>query len=50
MGEGFLDRLRERRDSGVKVSKQEEREIAKHYRKEYQRMLETGSTDFESWQ
>lgn len=50
LGEGFLDRLRERRDSGVKVSKQEERDIAKHYRKEYQRMLETGDTDFESWQ
>ena len=50
LGEGFLDRLRERRDSGVKVSKQEEKEIVAHYRREYQRMVSTGSTDFESWQ
>ena len=49
-GEGFMDLLREKRDSRVKVSKQEEKEIAKHYRNEYERMVSEGSREFESWQ
>ncbi len=56
LGEGAIAILREKRDSGVKVSKLEEKDIAKHYRKEYQAMKdrrangETGVLDFESWQ
>ena len=50
IGDGMLDLLREKRDSMVKVSKAEEKEIAAHYRKEYRRMVETGSREFESWQ
>ena len=49
-GEGFMDMLREKRDQRVKVSKQEEKEIAKHYRKEHKRMVEENSFEFESWQ
>ena len=33
-GEGFIDLLREKRDIKLKVSKLEEKEIAKHYRGE----------------
>ena len=49
-GEGFMDMLREKRDQRVKVSKQEEKDIASHYRKEYKRMVEEDDYDFESWQ
>ena len=48
LGEGVIERLREKRDSGIKVSKLEEKDIASHYRKEYNR-IEPGE-DFESWQ
>ncbi len=48
--------LREKRDSGVKTPKSEEREIAAHYRQQL-RIIEqmrldgaTGPIDFESWQ
>ncbi len=49
-GEGFIDMLREKRDMKLKVSKLEEKDIAKHYRAELKK-LESGETsDFESWQ
>ena len=48
LGEGHLDILREKRDSGVKVSKLEEKDISKHYREEFKRITE--GEDFESWQ
>jgi len=38
LGDGHLQMLREKRDSGIKVPKIEEKEIAKHYREEYRRM------------
>lgn len=53
---GFIDLLREKRDSKVKVTKSEEKLIAKHYREQTkiieQKRLngETGFIDFESWQ
>ena len=47
-GDGVIEILREKRDSMVKVSKLEEKDIAKHYRQEYAR-IEPGD-DFESWQ
>tara|TARA_Y100000590_G_scaffold460136_1_gene618771 strand:- start:818 stop:1231 length:414 start_codon:yes stop_codon:yes gene_type:complete len=56
IGEGTIDILREKRDSGVKVSKLEEKDIAKHYRqqlKEIEKKRSEGATgyiDFESWQ
>lgn len=34
VGEGFIDALREKRDSMVKVPKSEEKEIAKHCREQ----------------
>lgn len=50
LGDGLIQTLREKRDSMVKVSKQEEKEIAKHYKSEYERMLREGSHEFVSWQ
>ena len=56
MGDGFMTLLREKRDSRTKVSKVEEKEIAKHYREQLkileQRRLdgEQGQLTFESWQ
>lgn len=56
LGSGHIELLREKRDSMVKVSKLEEKEISAHYRKEYKRlqMLRAagyrGKLDFESWQ
>ena len=56
LGDEFLDRLREKRDSRVKVPKTEEKEIAAHYRAEHAKLIErrnngeTGILDFESWQ
>lgn len=56
LGEGHIELLREKRDSMVKVSKLEEKEIAKHYREEHKRMKEgrlngaTGRLEFESYQ
>lgn len=56
LGEGHLQILREKRDSGVKVSKLEEKDISKHYAQQL-KMIEqkradgiTGYIDFESWQ
>jgi len=42
--------LRDKRDSLVKVSKAEEKDIAAHYKAEYERMLEDGTHEFTSWQ
>jgi len=56
LGEGHMDMLREKRDSGVKVSKLEEKEIAAHYKQEHEKLMqrrlagETGKLDFESYQ
>lgn len=55
VGSGVIEILREKRDSKVKVSKLEEKDIAAHYRKEHKRIverLESGeaTVDFESWQ
>ena len=55
-GEAFLDALREKRDLKVKVSKSEEKEIAKHYREQLKIIEEkraagaTGTLDFISYQ
>ena len=56
LGEGHMDLLREKRDLKVKVSKAEEKEIAKHYRGEL-KLIEakrldgvTGRIEFTSWQ
>ena len=55
-GQGCIDLLREKRDSRMKVSKLEEKEIAKHYRNEL-KIIEAkrlngvqGYIDFESYQ
>lgn len=48
--------LQEKRDSKVKITKLEEKDIAAHYRKQLKIMEdrrldgETGKLDFESWQ
>ena len=55
-GEGSMAILREKRGSMIKVSKAEEKEIARHYRQELKIIDEkrlqgaTGYIDFESWQ
>ena len=55
-GEGWLNILREKRDSRIKVPKSEEKEIAKHYRLETIKIEQkriggkTGYIDFVSWQ
>ena len=56
LGEGHIDLLREKMNSRVKVSKIEEKEIAKHYREQLKIMQEKraageeGRIEFESWQ
>jgi len=50
LGIGHMELLREQRDSRVKVSKIEEKEIGKWYKAEYERMLATGDRNFESYQ
>jgi hypothetical protein len=56
LGEGHIELLREKRDSMVKVSKLEEKEIAAWYRKQLKIMKEkrangeTGRLEFESYQ
>ena len=56
LGEGHMDLLREKRESMVKVSKLEEKEIAKHYRKQLEIMKKIrwegriGRIEFESYQ
>jgi len=50
IGTGTLEILREKRDSKIKVSKLEEREIAAHYRAELKHMETTNTRDFDSYQ
>ena len=56
VGEGFMSMLREKRDSMVKVSKIEEKAIARHYRLQLKNIDkkrlngETGVIQFESYQ
>ncbi|GAM63643.1 hypothetical protein JCM19232_2623 [Vibrio ishigakensis] len=56
IGEGTIELLREKMRSKVKVTKAEEKEIAKHYRSELKRIEElraqgvTGYIDFVSYQ
>lgn len=56
LGEAHLEILREKMNSKVKVSKLEEKDIAKHYREQLKLIEqaiangETGVIDFESWQ
>ena len=49
VGESFVDLLKEKRDSKLKVPKTEEKEIAAHYKAELKK-LENGAADFQSWQ
>lgn len=56
LGEAHIEILREKRDSRVKVSKLEEKDIAKHYREQF-KIIESkrldgqvGYIDFISWQ
>ena len=56
LGQGHIDLLREKRDIKIKVSKLEEKDIAKHYREQL-KIIEnkrsegaTGFIDFESYQ
>lgn len=56
LGEGVLNILREKRDSKTKVTKQEEKDIAKHYREQFKIIEQkrangvTGYIEFESYQ
>lgn len=50
LGAGHMDLLREKKDSKQRVSKQEEKDIAAHYRAELKRLEAGEITDFESWQ
>lgn len=56
VGEGAISILMEKKESRTKVSKLEEKEIAKHYREELKKLQEqrangkTGRIEFESWQ
>jgi len=55
-GPEYIDRLRIKREMRNKISKIEEAEIAKHYKKAHAEILEKrlnqpyGYIDFESWQ
>ena len=50
LGDGFINLLIEKKNQIVKVSKQEEKDIGKHYKKEYERMVKDGTVDFVSYQ
>ena len=47
---GMYALLVEKKNSICKMTKVLEKEIAAHYRSEYRRMVDTGDTDFESFQ
>ena len=49
LGEGHMELLREKKNSKVRVSKLEEKDIAKHYREQL-KLLEDGAETFISWQ
>jgi len=50
LGPGHMQLLRDKLNSGVRVTKLEEKQIATHYRSEHKRMIEAGDRNFESWQ
>ena len=50
IGPEMIEILREKMNSGVKVSKQEEREIARHYREQIKLMEQDPNHELESWQ
>lgn len=50
IGAEMVDILREKRDSGAKVSKHEEKDIAKHYRDELKKIEADPDYEFVSWQ
>ena len=56
VGAGAIELITEKRDSKVKVSKLEEKDIAKHYKEELKKLEERrangeqGPLDFQSWQ
>lgn len=50
LGDGMVDLLSEKARAIVKVTKLEEKEIAKHYKKEYERMVKEGTREFVSYQ
>lgn len=56
LGEGTIQILRDKRDSKVKVTKLEEKDIAAHYRQELKKIEQqrgegkTGVIEFQSWQ
>jgi len=50
IGDGAYQLLVEKKEQIVKVSKSEEKEIAKHYKKEFERMVAENDTVFQSWQ
>jgi len=50
LGEGHMALLREKRDNKVKVSKLEEKDIAKFYRAELKKLESGEISDFQSWQ
>ncbi len=55
LGEATISAIRTKRDDRQKVTKAQEREIAKFYRKEHEKLLmrrvdgETGRIEFASW-
>ena len=49
LGEGVIILLREKMNSRARVSKLEEKEIAAHYKLQYE-LLIAGASDFVSWQ
>ncbi|CAN8141902.1 Bacteriophage Lambda NinG protein [uncultured Thiomicrorhabdus sp.] len=49
LGKGAFELLMEKRNEYVKIPKAEEKEIAKHYRQEFNLMVETGSKEFTSY-
>ncbi|SEH06500.1 hypothetical protein [Candidatus Venteria ishoeyi] len=49
IGEGVIMVLREKMNLRIRVSKLEEKEIARHYKQQYENLL-AGATDFDSWQ
>lgn len=56
VGEGYMELLREKRDSMMKITKSDERDIARHYRLQLRNIEErrlngeTGVIPFESYQ
>lgn len=49
-GQGIEDILIEKKNTRIKVTKLEEKDIAKHYREQLKLMESSGSNEFISWQ